>query len=79
MRLPTLRLTILIALVGLPSAAIYYLLHPILLCVREWGTFANDCRETLYLTLAIPMPIFFSFWILLLVAYFALGRKKRSL
>ncbi|KUZ88544.1 hypothetical protein WI40_29465 [Burkholderia ubonensis] len=71
-----LKIVVLIFLVIFIGVAIY-LFYPIARCVREWGEFAADCRETLELTLFIPFPIFLVVWGVSLVAFILVMRKRK--
>lgn len=39
-----------------------YLYYPIIECIREWGEYAEDCKDTFGLTSIISLPIFTIVW-----------------
>lgn len=72
------RLICLLALASL-LICLKYVFWPILLCVAEWGEFAEDCQDTLFLALLIPTPIFLLCWGLLMACLVPVGKTITKL
>ncbi|HDR8973620.1 hypothetical protein KDX05_26485 [Burkholderia vietnamiensis] len=73
---PVLKIVVLAFLVVFIAVA-FYLFYPVMQCVREWGGFSADCKQTLELTLYIPFTLFVVVWILFIaVAILTMRRNK---
>ena len=67
-----------IALLVSPVAGGYFLFSPVLQCLRDFHGFADDCRNTLGMTLTIPVPIGCVLWLVLLTVFLFVRKKMRS-
>lgn len=56
--------------------AIYFLFSDVIQCVHDWGRFAEDCRQTFFLTILFPFPLIFVAWALILVITIVKFRRK---
>ncbi|WP_157381759.1 hypothetical protein [Burkholderia ubonensis] len=73
---PALKVVVFVFLLAFVCISIY-LFYPVAQCVRDWGEFAADCRETLELTLFIPFSLFLVVWGVSLAAVILVMRKKK--